>query len=88
MTRDDLEIIAKGVADFLKEYLAPLDERIKALEQQPFEYLGVHEYGKAYRKNAVVTRNGGLWIAKADTVLAPGDGPDWQLAVRAGRDAR
>jgi hypothetical protein len=71
--------------------LEPLAERVRALEVQPraLEYKGswsseapVHQRGDA------VTEKGGVWICLADTRTRPGESRDWQLAVRAGRDAR
>ena len=65
--------------------------RVAELEAQVsggLEYQGTHEAGKSYRRNVACTHNGCLWISTVETRQRPGDGHDWKLAVRAGRDAR
>ncbi len=50
---------------------------------------GVYKPGELYRKGAVVTAQGSLWIAQADTRERPGDGStSWRLSVKKGRDGR
>lgn len=39
-----------------------------------------------FRKWNVVTFGGSIWIAQRDTTVKPGDGADWRLAVKRGRD--
>jgi hypothetical protein len=47
---------------------------------------GVHESGKHYPQNSLVTRSGGLWISTAATSETPGDGPTaWRLAIKSPR---
>jgi hypothetical protein len=63
-----------------------LEARIAVLEQTPMEYRGIFQSGRSYRKNAVVTFAGSLWICKAtETVGKPGDGPDWTLCCKGAR---
>lgn len=74
----------------LQARVTGLEERLAALETRVdagLEYLGTHEHGKAYRRNAAVTHDGNIWISMRETRQRPGDGPDWKLAVRKGRDA-
>lgn len=70
------------------EVHAKYDARIRALEEAPFEYTGVHETGKSYRRNQFVTHGGSMWAARCDTTQRPGDGNDWRLAVKKGADGR
>lgn len=86
------------VANCIKDAVAPLHARIETLEtgfERRFaemvarqKYCGAHERGRQYRRANSVTAGGNLWIALCDTVQAPGDGPDWQMAVRKGRDGK
>lgn len=63
--------------------------RIAALEsREPFPYQGVHEEGRQYQRGMFTTHRGGIWYARCTTRQRPGDGPDWQLSVKAGRDLR
>ena len=64
--------------------------RIDALEAEAAQraYCGAWQEGKTYRRHNTVTRNGNLFICLVDeTRQQPADGRDWQLCVRAGRDA-
>lgn len=49
---------------------------------------GTYRDGKAYERGDTVTFGGGLWIAQKETKAKPGDGDDWRLAVRRGRDGK
>ena len=51
-------------------------------------YRGVHVAGQAYAPGDLVTAGGSAWYCHAPTTAAPGAGPDWQLMVKRGRDAR
>ena len=65
--------------------------RIKLLETQPqLEYKGVYEPGATYLKNALVTHEGSLWIARSNTGSAPGNpgGSHWKMCVKRGRDGK
>ena len=66
-----------------------LEKRVAELEARPtFKYRGVHVVGQQYSPGDFVTDGGCLWYAHRSTVQRPGDGPDWQLAVRKGRDGK
>lgn len=70
--------------------ITAMEARINLIESQTknFAYLGTWEAGRSYKQHNAVTSTGNLWIARAATTTQkPGDGPDWQLAVRKGRDA-
>ena len=51
---------------------------------------GVYKRGRIYPKGALVTYNGSIYSAQADTAATPGQ-PEpasraWRLAVKSGRD--
>jgi hypothetical protein len=95
MKLEELEAIADGIVPAVKEYVdaavGALDRRLFALENkvgEGLEYFGVHEHAKSYRVNAAVTYDGSIWISRRETTQRPGDGNDWQLAVKRGKDGR
>lgn len=74
-----------GLADRIDQ----LERRLAEVEGEPLAYKGTHEPGRLYERNSVVTHAGSMWVALRRTQQRPGDGGDaWQLAVKAGRDAR
>lgn len=60
--------------------LAKLEKRLE--DNPPFTYEGVHENARQYERGQFVTYNGGLWHCNRLTRQRPGDGNDWQLAVK------
>ena len=75
------------VAEKITEATAPLEARLAELEAR--EYLGVWSSDKNYRKGAMVTYDGSLWIARIDShAVRPGTSQAWQMAVRKGSDGR
>ena len=64
-------------------------------EVEKFFYLhspidqGPYQANRKYRKGAVVSLRGGMWIAQKETSARPGD-PDsgWRLSVKPGRDGK
>jgi hypothetical protein len=84
-----MAITIKHVARNAASALAALEARVAELEASPFSYEGVHEFGRSYSKNAIVTCGGSMWIAKATTTDRPGNSDSWQLCVKRGaRGAR
>jgi hypothetical protein len=76
--RDVTATIKRG--DFVKSHTV----RIPALLDR-----GVFKEIADYEKGDGVTWGGSFWIAQKDAPEGkPGSGPDWRLAVKAGRDAR
>jgi ketosteroid isomerase-like protein len=76
--RDVTATIKRG--DFVKSHTV----RVPALLDK-----GVFKEGTVYEKGDGVTWGGSFWIAQKDAPEGkPGSGPDWRLAVKAGRDAR
>lgn len=79
--------VAAVVAFAIKAAIAPLKERIAALEARPrgLSYEGVWRAGAAYETSDCVTDHGGLWIAERPTTARPGDlNSGWRLAVKRG----
>ena len=75
----------------LKNENEALLNRIKHLEGQPsLEYKGVYEPGMTYLRNALVTFEGSLWIARSNTGSSPGNpgGSQWRLCCKRGRDSK
>jgi hypothetical protein len=76
--RDITATIKRG--DFVKSHTV----RIPALLDR-----GVFKEIADYQQGDGVTWGGSFWIAQKDAPEGkPGSGPDWRLAVKAGRDAR
>jgi hypothetical protein len=76
--RDVTATIKRG--DFVKSHTV----RIPALLDR-----GVFKEIADYQQGDGVTWGGSFWIAQKDAPEGkPGSGPDWRLAVKAGRDAR
>jgi len=86
------QVLAASVASlgkFMIGEIKALEDRLAELEKAPLAFKGVHEEGRLYERNSVVTREGSMWVALRATQQRPGDGGDgWQLAVKRGRDAR
>lgn len=49
---------------------------------------GVFKADTKYAKGDGVTWGGSFWIAQRDTETKPGEGPDWRLSVKKGRDGK
>lgn len=49
---------------------------------------GVYKQGKEYEQGDGVSFGGCFWIAQKETSGKPGEGDDWRLAVKKGRDAK
>lgn len=71
--------------------IAALEKRMAAMEGRiaEFAYKGVWQAGTVYRECNSVTDNGSLWICiSQQSTQRPGDGQDWRLAVKRGKDGR
>lgn len=94
----DIKRFVSGLHDYLDKVLSPMNARMAAFEARinllesqtkNFVYLGVWESGRTYLRHNVTTRDGGMWIVRAEqTLQRPGDSPDWVLCVKRGRDGR
>ncbi|TLX14462.1 transposase [Rhizobium sp. MHM7A] len=68
--------------------LTALSARIEQLEAGGVRYAGIWQRALPYRKGSVVTSDGAMWIALADTPegVVPGSDPSiWQLAAKSAR---
>jgi hypothetical protein len=72
------------------EDTAALEARVAELEQRKgFEYCGVFDVRDRYGPGDFVTHDGSMWACrKACEGIRPGEGSEWQLAVKRGKDAR
>jgi hypothetical protein len=96
----DPTALGTALGGAVKKLLDPIRTRVKALEAlearvaalekslEQRSYQGVHDAARTYQRHNLVTKNGSLWIALKDTYAIPGESPDWQMAVKRGRDAR
>ena len=85
---DDFEIVHDGERSVT--FRLARDERVRewnftipALIER-----GIYKAGNAYKRGDGVTYSGSFWIAQADTESKPGEGSDWRLAVKRGRDGK
>jgi hypothetical protein len=51
-------------------------------------YRGVYLDGKVYERGDLVTLRGSVYHCDTDTTTRPGDGKDWTLAVKSGKDSK
>jgi hypothetical protein len=73
----------------LEMRVADLELRVQALVvREPFKYMGVHESEQDYVTGQFVTHRGSLWHCNNPTRATPGEGTDWTLAVKRGRNGR
>ena len=76
---DDLgEEVAEQVYD-LRKAVKDLEAKTNMLEARSLAYEGVHEKGRTYSPNSLVTCKGGLWVAKELTNTVPGTSNAWRL---------
>jgi hypothetical protein len=67
-----------------------LSDRLKKIEAMPHKsladaYKGIHLKNGEYSRSDLVTHDGGLWLALADTKESPGQSTDWKLVVKGAR---
>jgi len=72
------------------ERIADLEKKVEELERRKMpEYKGVWKPDQEYGDNSLVTHDGSMFIARAQSKgVRPGDGSLWTLCVKRGRDAR
>lgn len=80
----------EAVKRYIDEGFALHEKRIAALERQTseFKYLGIWDATRTYRPGNFCTHDGSVWHCNTETRARPGDGADWVLAVKRGRDGR
>jgi hypothetical protein len=72
----------------LLDILGGLLARIEALEASALHYKGVWSPASTYARGDAVTHAGSMWVVGGATTAKPGEGPDWRLAVKRGRDGK
>lgn len=80
-------LVASSIASTAMK-LKALSARIAELEAGGVRYAGIWQRALPYRKGSVVTSDGAMWIALADTPegVVPGSDPSiWQLAAKSAR---
>jgi hypothetical protein len=85
--------VAEEVRRFVTREIASLrsefELRVNFLEERGvMEYVGTFEDGRQYARGNFVTHFGSLWHCNRTTRARPGDGPDWQLVAKRGRDGK
>jgi hypothetical protein len=84
-----------AVGEVLVAELDPLRKRLEALErklaelefkQGQFRYCGTWSADQVYFEGNFTTEGGSLWHAHRQTTQKPGDGSDWTLCVKRGKD--
>lgn len=85
---DDLSVEPLGERGFVLKFVQ--GERTKEFS---FDFpvvldRGVFKADGTYERGDAVTWGGSLWIAQRSTSSKPGDGDDWRLAVKRGRDGK
>lgn len=82
--------VAALFKDYVQRQLEPLRAELVEVRKElaAHEYKGTWQADTTYAKHNFTTHGGSLWIATRETRARPGNGPDWRLAVKKGRDAR
>ena len=85
---DDLTVEYDGEKNFAFKFIK--GERVKQFDFTLPVVLdrGIFTNGKEYTPGDGVTWAGHYWIAQAETKAKPGEGNDWRLAVKRGRDGK
>ena len=85
---DDLTVEQSGERSFVFRFAQ--GERVKefAFDLPVILDRGVFKEGQPYEQGDGVTWGGSFWIAQRNTAAKPGEGDDWRLAVKRGRDGR
>lgn len=69
--------------------LSGLRNRLRDAERKGLRYSGTWQRALQYTQGDVVTHDGSAWVCLSpETKAKPGDGADWQLFVKKGRDAK
>jgi hypothetical protein len=82
---------SSGMVEIIQESIAPLRDRIAALEarQQGQKYCGVWEADREYHAGNFCQHKGFIWHANVRTKSMPGTDPTvWVPAVEDGKDVR
>src|SRR5262245_47171241 len=92
-----MPVLIEGIAQALGLTAAEFESRCAALESrlnlleartENFEYVGIFQDDREYLVGNFCTSKGAIWRCNRNTRQRPGDGNDWTLACKAGRDGR
>jgi hypothetical protein len=65
-----------------------LKQRVEKIENKGVKYVGVWQRSAEYERSDLASHKGSMWHAIRATRDEPGTSSAWQLAVKAGRDAK
>lgn len=85
---DDLEIEHDGERTVTLSFVQGERRKDFVLKMPVMLDRGVFKDGSNYERGDAVTWAGSIWIAQKDTGAKPGEGGDWRLAVKKGRDGK
>jgi hypothetical protein len=87
---EDFSVDFDGDRTILLAFARPGREPKRVPLTLPFQrYQGIYQAGRTYVTGDTVSCGGSIWhCAAATTIGRPGDSPDWQLAVKRGKDGR
>lgn len=65
-----------------------MEARFLDLQARTFAdiYREVYRSGQTYKRGEIATWDGSMWLAQVETMAKPGEGADWTLVVKRGRD--
>lgn len=86
-TKDQQKALLATCGRYIRKQIEPLQKRISELEEKGIAYQGVFQRSADYKRGDVVTHAGSAWHAVKTTRAEPGVSQDWQLMVKAGRNA-
>ncbi len=84
VTLDHAKVFARTLFDGLRQEVEALRKTVE--ERGALKYVGTFKLDTAYEKGDACTYAGSLWVARENTTARPGTGPEWQLAVKRGKD--
>ena len=86
---DDLEVVQTGERGLIFRFAKDGKTKEFPLSFPVLIERGIYKPDSRYEKGDGVTYGGSFWICQKDNPeTKPGDGPDWRLAVKRGRDAK
>lgn len=73
---------------FTSTAIQKLQAEVKAIRDRGVKYVGTYQRSGEYEPGMLATHRGAMWHCVHATRDEPGVSGAWQLAVKAGRDAR
>jgi hypothetical protein len=89
-----MSAIAPAIAEFVRDALKPLTDRLLQLEAKAIEsesrgirFEGTHQRALVYRRGSVVVADGSSWVSLEDgNGDTPGTSGRWALMAKRGKD--